>query len=88
MSSSSPSAAPVTLEDVREAAGVGRATVSIAAFATVTAGLLPRATSDLRARRPDLRIDVRIMEPEDGLDELVAGRVDLATTIDSAAKSW
>src|SRR3954454_6299715 len=34
-------------EDVREAAGVGRATVTVAAFPTVAAGLLPGATREL-----------------------------------------
>src|SRR3954454_23101601 len=58
-------------EEVREARGVGRATVTIAALPPTAAGLLPGATSDLRARRPDLRIDVRIMEPEPGIDELL-----------------
>jgi DNA-binding transcriptional LysR family regulator len=70
-------------DDVREAGGLGRATVRIAAFPTVAAGLLPGATRDLRARRPDLRIDMRVLEPEPAIDELIAGRVDLATIIDS-----
>jgi DNA-binding transcriptional LysR family regulator len=70
-------------DDVRDAGGVGRATVRIAAFPTVAAGLLPGATRDLRARRPDLRIDMRVLEPEPAMDELIAGRVDLATIIDS-----
>jgi DNA-binding transcriptional LysR family regulator len=70
-------------DDVRSAAGVGRSTVAIAAFSTIASGLLPAATRDLRARRPDLRLDVRVLEPEDSIDELVAGRIDLATLVDS-----
>jgi DNA-binding transcriptional LysR family regulator len=70
-------------DEVREAGGVGRATVVIQAFSTIAGGLLPGATRDLRARRPDLRLEVRIMEPDEGLDELIAGRVDMATIIDS-----
>jgi DNA-binding transcriptional LysR family regulator len=70
-------------DDVRSAAGIGRATVAIAAFPTVAAGLLPGATRDLHARRPDLRLDVRVLEPEPAVDELLGGRVDLAAIIDS-----
>ncbi len=50
-------------EEVREAAGAGRPTVRIGAFATLAAGLLPGATRDLRARRPDLRMEVKVIEP-------------------------
>ncbi|MCW3021060.1 MAG: LysR family transcriptional regulator, partial [Conexibacter sp.] len=46
-------------------------------------GLLPGATRDLRARRPDLRLEVRVIEPEPGIDELLSNRLDLATVIDS-----
>jgi DNA-binding transcriptional LysR family regulator len=70
-------------DDVREAAGAGRPTVRIGAFATLAGGLLPGATRDLRARRPDLRLDVKVIEPEDGIDELLANRLDIATIIDS-----
>jgi DNA-binding transcriptional LysR family regulator len=70
-------------EDVRSAAGAGRPTVRIGAFATAAAGLLPGATRDLRARRPDLRLDVRVLEPDVGIDELLGGRLDLTTVIDS-----
>jgi DNA-binding transcriptional LysR family regulator len=70
-------------EDVRSAAGAGRPTVRIGAFASAAAGLLPAATRDLRARRPDLRLDVRVLEPEPAVDDLLADRLDLATVIDS-----
>jgi DNA-binding transcriptional LysR family regulator len=70
-------------DDVREAAGAGRPTVRLGAFPTLAAGLLPGATRDLRVRRPDLRIDVRVIEPEPAIDALLAGRLDLATIIDS-----
>jgi DNA-binding transcriptional LysR family regulator len=70
-------------EDVREAAGAGRPTVRIGAFATLAAGLLPGATRDLRARRPDLRMEVKVIEPEDAIDAMLSGRLDLATIIDS-----
>lgn len=70
-------------DDVREAAGAGRPCVRIGAFATLAGGLLPGATRDLRARRPDLRLEVRVFEPEDSIDELLSGRLDVATLIDS-----
>jgi DNA-binding transcriptional LysR family regulator len=70
-------------EDVREAAGAGRPTVRIGAFATLAAGLLPGATRDLRARRPDLRMEVKVIEPEDAIDAMLSDRLDLATIIDS-----
>ena len=71
-------------EDVRAAAGAGRPTVRVGAFATAAAGLLPGATRDLRARRPDLRLEVRVLEPGPGIEELLANRLDLVTIIDSA----
>ncbi|MET0601685.1 MAG: LysR family transcriptional regulator [Baekduia sp.] len=70
-------------EEVREAAGAGRPTVRIGAFATLAAGLLPGATRDLRARRPDLRMEVKVIEPEDAIDAMLTDRLDLATIIDS-----
>jgi DNA-binding transcriptional LysR family regulator len=70
-------------DDVREAAGAGRPTVRIGAFATLAGGLLPAATRDLRARRPDLKLEVKVFEPEDSIDELLSGRLDIATIIDS-----
>src|SRR3954470_23911114 len=70
-------------DDVREAAGAGRPPVRLSAFPTLAGGLLPGATRDLRARRPDLRLDVKVCEQDVGLDALVADRLDLATLIDS-----
>jgi DNA-binding transcriptional LysR family regulator len=70
-------------DDVREAAGAGRPTVRIGAFATLAGGLLPGATRDLRARRPDLRLEVKVLEPEESVDALLADRIDVATIIDS-----
>jgi DNA-binding transcriptional LysR family regulator len=70
-------------DDVRAAAGLGRSTVTVGTFPTAAAGLMPGATRDLRARRPDLRIDIRVLEPEPALDELIARRLDMALLIDS-----
>jgi DNA-binding transcriptional LysR family regulator len=70
-------------DDVRAAGGLGRATVTVGTFPTAAAGLMPGATRDLRARRPDVRIDIRVLEPEPALDELLARRLDMALLIDS-----
>jgi DNA-binding transcriptional LysR family regulator len=70
-------------EDVLEAAGAGRTTIKLGAFASLAAGLVPGATQELRVRRPELRLDLRLIDPDPGLDELLAGRLDIATIIDN-----
>src|SRR4051812_47535636 len=71
-------------EAVREAAGIGRAQLRVAAFPSAAAGLLPGATRDLRQRRPDAEMTLQVLELEPALDALQAGRVDLAVIVDSA----
>ena len=71
-------------EAVRDAAGVGRAQVRVAAFPSAAAGLLPGATRDLRARRPDAELTLQVHELEPALDALQAGRVDVAVIVDSS----
>ena len=66
-------------EEVRAAAGIGRARIRVAAFASAAAGLLPGATRELRARRPDAELELHVTD--DGQDDLLAGRVDLAAII-------
>ena len=70
-------------EAVRDAAGVGRAQVRVAAFPSAAAGLLPGATRDLRGRRPDAELALQVLELEGALDALLAGRVDVAVIVDS-----
>jgi DNA-binding transcriptional LysR family regulator len=70
-------------EAVREAAGIGRAQVRVAAFPSAAAGLLPGATRDLRGRRPDAELALQVLELEGALDALLAGRVDVAVIVDS-----
>jgi DNA-binding transcriptional LysR family regulator len=65
-------------EAVREAAGVGRAQARLAAFPSAAVGLIPGATRELRARRPDAELVLQVLEEEPALDALLAGRVDLA----------
>jgi DNA-binding transcriptional LysR family regulator len=70
-------------DEVRLAAGIGRARVRVAAFPSAAAGLVPNATRELRARRPDAELALQVLEEEPGLDALLAGRVDLALIVDS-----
>src|SRR4051794_15981614 len=63
-------------EAVKEAAGVGRAQIRVSAFPSAAAGLLPGATRELRARRPDAELTLQVLENEPGLEALLAGRID------------
>jgi len=71
-------------EAVRDAAGIGRAQVRVAAFPSAAAGLLPGATRELRGRRPDAELTLQVNELEGALDALLAGRVDVAVIVDSS----
>src|SRR3954466_14180371 len=64
-------------EEVRAAAGIGRAQGRVAAFPPAAAGLLPAATRELRNRRPDAELALQVAELEAALDALLAGRVDV-----------
>jgi DNA-binding transcriptional LysR family regulator len=70
-------------EAVREAGGVGRAQVRVGAFPSAAAGLLPGATRELRARRPDAELTLQVLEEEPALEALLAGRIDVATIVQS-----
>src|SRR5918997_2786065 len=70
-------------QTVREAGGIGRAQVRVSAFSTAAAGLLPGATRELRARRPDAELSLQVLEGEPALDALLAGRIDVATVVQS-----
>ena len=47
-------------EAVRAAGGVGRAQVRVSAFPSAAAGLMPGATRELRARRPDAEMTLQV----------------------------
>src|SRR4051812_17610082 len=68
-------------EAVKEAAGVGRAQIRVSAFPSAAAGLMPGATRELRARRPDAELSLQVLENEPGLDALLAGRLDVAALV-------
>src|SRR4051812_32721269 len=59
-------------EKVRRAAGIGRPLVRVSAFPSAAAGLLPGATRELRARRPEAELTLHVLENEPGLDALLA----------------
>jgi DNA-binding transcriptional LysR family regulator len=44
---------------------------------------MPGATRELRARRPDVELSLQVLENEPGLDALLAGRIDVATLVQS-----
>jgi DNA-binding transcriptional LysR family regulator len=68
-------------EEVRAAAGVGRTVIRAGAFPSAAAGLLPGATRELRARRPDAELELQVLEEGPALDALLAGRLDVATIV-------
>lgn len=70
-------------EAVRDAAGIGRAQVRVAAFNSAAAGLLPGATRELRKTRPDAELALQVMEDVPGVEALLAGRVDVALIVQS-----
>jgi DNA-binding transcriptional LysR family regulator len=69
--------------DVRSVAGLHVPEVHIGSFATAAAGLIPMTLRELRTAHPDLRPRLRIVEDEAALDELAAGRIDVALLIGS-----
>lgn len=71
-------------EEVRAAAGVGRSVIRVGAFPSAAAGLLPGATRELRARRPDAELELQVLEDGPALDALLSGRLDVAAIVASS----
>lgn len=66
------------LADLRE----GRtARLSVRYFATAGAALLPPALAQVRQKHPDLRVDLKLIDPEDPLPEVENGDADLAIVV-------
>ncbi|MFI6035553.1 LysR family transcriptional regulator [Streptomyces sp. NPDC051315] len=63
----------------------GRGAVTVGCFSSGILGLLPTALRALRARLPDLRVDVVEAEPPDLFTALDGGQVDVAVAVDFAA---
>src|ERR1700742_738843 len=53
-------------------------TVRLASFPTATRALLPAPLAALRARHPNLRVDLTELEPHESLPALALGRIDVA----------
>ena len=69
--------------EVRAEAGLHVPRVRIGAFTTAAAGLVPMALRELRAARPDVQPQLRIIEDEAAVEEVVAGRLDVVLLIAS-----
>ncbi|EWC64348.1 Hydrogen peroxide-inducible gene activator [Actinokineospora spheciospongiae] len=55
--------------------------LAIRCFATAGAALVPPALAALRAEHPGVRVDLKLIDPEDPLPEVAEGRADLAIII-------
>lgn len=69
--------------EVRAEAGLHVPAVRIGSFASGAAGLVPMALRELRSAHPDIRPSLAIVEDDAALDELAAGRLDVALLIAS-----
>ena len=63
--------------------GVGKAQVRVSAFPSAAAGLMPGATRELRARRPDAELTLQVLENGPALEALLAGRIDVGLIVQS-----
>ncbi|GGP58702.1 LysR family transcriptional regulator [Saccharothrix coeruleofusca] len=70
--------AEAALADLR-AGRTGRLRVRY--FATAGAALVPPAVAAFRARHPDVRLDLKLTEPDDPVVEVEAGRADVAVVV-------
>ncbi|MEO3977426.1 LysR family transcriptional regulator [Streptomyces sp. CAU 1734] len=60
--------------------------VRLGAFPTAARGLFPAAFGTLRAAHPDLRVRCRELEPEQGIEAVIRGDLDLAVVLDWSNK--
>jgi|tagenome__1003787_1003787.scaffolds.fasta_scaffold20767508_2 DNA-binding transcriptional LysR family regulator len=68
-------------DDVRSFAGAQRPRVRLGAFQSAASGLLPEVARELR--QTPIRLEFRIVEPGPALDDLRAGRLDVALATES-----
>jgi DNA-binding transcriptional LysR family regulator len=68
-------------DDVRSFAGAQRPPVRLGAFQSAASGLLPEVARELR--QTPVRLEFRVVEPAPALDELRAGRLDVALMTES-----
>ncbi len=75
--------AETALTDLRE----GRTgQLSVRYFATAGAALVPPALARLRLEHPGVRLDLKLIDPEDPLPEVEQGRADLAIIVQSRGR--
>src|SRR4051794_15946431 len=74
--------------EVRASSGVHAPVVRVGSFSTAAGGLVPMAFQELRAAQPSLELRLRILEPEDAVDEVCRDRLDIALVIDSEVKPF
>ena len=65
-------------EELADLTALRRGRVRLAAYPSAAATLVPRAMAGLRARHPDIDVDLTEAEPPEALGLLLAGDVDLA----------
>ena len=65
-------------EELADLTALRRGRVRLAAYPSAAATLVPRAMAGLRARHPDIDVDLTEAEPPEALSMLLAGDVDLA----------
>lgn len=67
---------------VEEIVSEPRGDVHVALFATVATALLPQVLRLLAKRHPELRVRSQHLDPDDALDALAAGSLDMAVILD------
>jgi DNA-binding transcriptional LysR family regulator len=70
--------------EVRAEAGLHVPQVRIGSFASGASSIVPLALRELRSAHPDVRPTLKIVEDDPALDDLLAGRIDVALCIGSA----
>lgn len=61
--------------------------LAIRYFATAGAALVPPAVARLRSEYPDLRLDLRLVDPDDPFPEVADGRADLAIVVGPSGRT-
>ena len=69
--------------EVRAEAGLHVPQVRIGSFSSGASSIVPLALRELRSAHPDVRPTLKIVEDEPALDDLMAGRIDVALCIGS-----
>jgi len=65
-------------EELADLTSLRRGRVRLAAYPSAAATLVPRAVAGLRARHPDIDVELREVEPPEALGLIASGDVDLA----------